>query len=101
MSASQPTKGTEIAALEAVRKLNQYRETQGLPALRIGIGIHTGPVAAGMLGLHDRFLGGDRRSRRDAAAVILSPARDTIEGRSPSRHRLQQQSVRARQRAEI
>ena len=34
----------------AVRELNQYRETQGLPPLRIGIGIHTGMVAAGMLG---------------------------------------------------
>jgi adenylate cyclase len=35
---------------KAVRELNQYRETQRLPPLRIGIGIHTGTVAAGMLG---------------------------------------------------
>jgi adenylate cyclase len=34
----------------AVRELNQHRETQGLPPIAIGIGIHTGPVAAGMLG---------------------------------------------------
>jgi adenylate cyclase len=34
----------------AVRELNQHRETHGLPPIRIGIGIHTGPVAAGMLG---------------------------------------------------
>jgi adenylate cyclase len=34
----------------AVRELNQYREQHGLPALRVGIGIHTGVVAAGMLG---------------------------------------------------
>ena len=35
---------------KAVRELNQHRETQGLPPIAIGIGIHTGPVAAGMLG---------------------------------------------------
>jgi adenylate cyclase len=35
---------------KGVRELNQYRETQGLPPLKIGIGIHTGTVAAGMLG---------------------------------------------------
>jgi adenylate cyclase len=34
----------------AVRELNQHRENQGQPPIRIGIGIHTGPVAAGMLG---------------------------------------------------
>ena len=34
----------------ALRELNQHRENHGLPALRIGIGIHTGTVAAGMLG---------------------------------------------------
>jgi adenylate cyclase len=34
----------------AVRELNQHREKQGLPAIKIGIGIHTGTVAAGMLG---------------------------------------------------
>ncbi|HEY5927109.1 MAG TPA: adenylate/guanylate cyclase domain-containing protein [Kofleriaceae bacterium] len=35
---------------KAVRELNQHRETQGLPPIKIGIGIHTGTVAAGMLG---------------------------------------------------
>lgn len=35
---------------KAVRELNQYRENHGLPPLRVGIGIHTGTVAAGMLG---------------------------------------------------
>ena len=34
----------------ALRELNQHRETQGLPPIAIGIGIHTGQVAAGMLG---------------------------------------------------
>jgi adenylate cyclase len=34
----------------ALRELNQWREQQQLPPIRIGIGIHTGPVAAGMLG---------------------------------------------------
>ena len=34
----------------AVRELNQHRETQGLAPIAIGIGIHTGQVAAGMLG---------------------------------------------------
>ncbi|HEU0035145.1 MAG TPA: adenylate/guanylate cyclase domain-containing protein [Kofleriaceae bacterium] len=34
----------------AVRELNQYRANHGLPEIRIGIGIHTGNVAAGMLG---------------------------------------------------
>jgi adenylate cyclase len=35
---------------KAVRELNQYRATQGQPPIKIGIGIHTGNVAAGMLG---------------------------------------------------
>ena len=35
---------------KALRELNQHRDKQGLPPLKIGIGIHTGPVAAGMLG---------------------------------------------------
>ncbi len=35
---------------KAVRELNQHRATGGLPPIRIGIGIHTGDVAAGMLG---------------------------------------------------
>jgi adenylate cyclase len=34
----------------AIRELNQHRETQGLPPIKVGIGIHTGAVAAGMLG---------------------------------------------------
>jgi adenylate cyclase len=34
----------------ALRELNQYRERSGLPDIHIGIGIHTGTVAAGMLG---------------------------------------------------
>ncbi len=33
-----------------VRELNQHRHNEGLAPLRIGIGIHTGNVAAGMLG---------------------------------------------------
>ena len=34
----------------ALRELNQHRDKDGLPPIRIGIGIHTGTVAAGMLG---------------------------------------------------
>lgn len=34
----------------ALRELNIHRVNHGLPAIRIGIGIHTGQVAAGMLG---------------------------------------------------
>lgn len=35
---------------KVVRELNQHRERDGLPPIRVGIGIHTGTVAAGMLG---------------------------------------------------
>jgi adenylate cyclase len=35
---------------KAVKELNEHRATQGLPPIAIGIGIHTGNVAAGMLG---------------------------------------------------
>ena len=35
---------------KAVRELNHYRANHGLPPIRVGIGIHTGTVAAGMLG---------------------------------------------------
>jgi adenylate cyclase len=41
------------AALDMQRELtdvNRVREAEGLAPLRIGVGIHTGPVAAGMLG---------------------------------------------------
>jgi adenylate cyclase len=41
------------AALDMQRELvdvNRVREAEGQPPLRIGIGVHTGPVAAGMLG---------------------------------------------------
>jgi adenylate cyclase len=34
----------------ALRELNDHRAKSGQPPIRIGIGIHTGPVAAGMLG---------------------------------------------------
>jgi len=34
----------------ALRELNQYREKDGLAPIQIGIGIHTGVVAAGILG---------------------------------------------------
>lgn len=34
----------------ALRELNQHRANHGKPAIRIGIGVHTGLVAAGMLG---------------------------------------------------
>lgn len=34
----------------AVQELNDHRATQQLPPIKIGIGIHTGKVAAGMLG---------------------------------------------------
>jgi adenylate cyclase len=33
-----------------LRDVNRARESEGLPPLRIGIGVHTGAVAAGMLG---------------------------------------------------
>ncbi|MBK7829067.1 adenylate/guanylate cyclase domain-containing protein [Nannocystis sp.] len=33
-----------------MREINEYREADGDPPLRIGIGVHTGEVAAGMLG---------------------------------------------------
>lgn len=34
----------------ALREINRYREQDGHPPFKIGIGIHTGTVAAGMLG---------------------------------------------------
>lgn len=45
------------AALDMRRKLaefNEHRVREGLPEIRIGIGIHTGVVAAGMLGGADQ-----------------------------------------------
>ncbi len=38
----------------ALVELNQDRERRGLAAVRVGIGVHTGPVAAGMLGGADQ-----------------------------------------------
>ena len=35
---------------KVLRELNDHRAKTNLPPIRIGIGIHTGPVAAGMLG---------------------------------------------------
>jgi adenylate cyclase len=35
---------------KVLRELNLQREREGLASIRVGIGIHTGPVAAGMLG---------------------------------------------------
>ncbi|MFL5322101.1 MAG: adenylate/guanylate cyclase domain-containing protein [Myxococcaceae bacterium] len=45
------------AALDMRKKLiefNQERVNEGLPPIRMGMGIHTGPVAAGMLGGADQ-----------------------------------------------
>ncbi len=38
----------------ALAELNQARAARGRPALRFGVGVHTGPVAAGMLGGADQ-----------------------------------------------
>jgi adenylate cyclase len=35
---------------KVLRELNDHRAKDNLPPIRVGIGIHTGPVAAGMLG---------------------------------------------------
>lgn len=35
---------------KALVEINRYREQDGLPPIKVGIGIHTGNVAAGMLG---------------------------------------------------
>lgn len=43
-----------LAMRARVAEINAVREREGLPPLRIGIGIHTGTVAAGMLGGADQ-----------------------------------------------
>jgi len=42
--------------LEALEHHNQQRTAQGLDALKIGVGIHTGPVVAGNVGAPERRL---------------------------------------------
>jgi len=43
-----------IDMLRALEELNGQRAADGRPAIRIGVGIHTGPVAAGMVGGPDQ-----------------------------------------------
>ena len=52
-----PTRAVVVALemLEAVRKMNERLAREGIPALRIGVGIATGPVVAGNIGSHERM----------------------------------------------
>jgi adenylate cyclase len=44
-----------VEMLEALARFNEERETVGLPPVRIGIGIHSGPVIIGTVGVETRM----------------------------------------------
>jgi class 3 adenylate cyclase len=43
-----------LQMIDTLDKLNRRRSTAGLPPLRIGIGVHTGPLTAGTIGAMER-----------------------------------------------
>ncbi len=44
-----------LEIIEELKRWNEERKTQGLPAIEMGIGLHTGPVLAGNMGAENRL----------------------------------------------
>lgn len=98
---------------KVVEELNQVRRNNGAQPIRIGIGVHTGPVAAGMLGgsdQHEYTVIGDAvnvASRVEGLTknlgvdILVSQSTWELLGGQFSGERLEEQKVKGRKEAVV